>query len=101
MLSNKSAARIRKTNAFQSLWQTNRSRGATLVRQALEQKKGIGTNDRCNFIQRVEMSGVRVVYIEDVRIGVRKLRAPFIKVEDHSRNYRPLNFGNDQMAQPG
>ena len=38
------------------------------------------------------MGGIRVVYIEDARIGVRKLRAPFIKVEDRSRNYRPLIF---------
>lgn len=63
-----------------------------MVRQALERNsnKGIRTNERSKFIQRAEMNGIRVVYIEDVRLGVRTLRPPFLKVEDHSRKYRPL-----------
>ena len=68
------------------------SRGASMVRQALERNsnKGIKTNEKSKFIQRAEMNGIRVVYIEDVRLGVRTLRPPFLKVEDHSRKYRPL-----------
>ena len=89
VLSNKTAVKETKKHG-RSFWQTNLSRGASMVRQALEQKEAEGAIGRCNFIQRVQMDGIRVVYIEDVRIGVRKLRAPFLKVEDHSRNYRPL-----------
>lgn len=90
VLSNKSAAGKTTKNEGQSFWQTDLSRGATMVRQALERKKGENAKERCNFIQRAKMDGIRVVYIEDIKLGVRPLHAPFIKVEDHSRQYRPL-----------
>ena len=58
-----------------------------MVQKSLERN---GKSDSCNFIQGVKKKGIKVLYIEDTTLAVKKLRAPFIKVEDHSRQFKPL-----------
>lgn len=55
-----------------------------MVREAVR-KNRTDAHESSNFIKRAEMNGMRLVYIEEARLGVRKLRPPFIKVEDQSR----------------
>lgn len=56
-----------------------------MVREAMVRKNRTDAHESSNFIKRAEMNGMRLVYIEEARLGVRKLRPPFIKVEDQSR----------------
>ena len=62
------------------------SRGALMVRKSLERKRV----DSYNFFESVKINGKRVIYLEDTKLGVRPLRSPFIKVEDQSRQFKPL-----------
>lgn len=89
VLANRGAAKSCESQSFSP---RTLSRGAIMVREALVRKNRTDAHERSNFIQRAEMNGIRVVYIEDARLGVRKLRPPFIKLEDQSRKYRPLTL---------
>ena len=85
MLLNKSA---KKTFGDGSLLGTSASQGAKMLRKSLGVKKKIG--DGKTFIQKEEIDGIKVIFIEDVTLGVRPLRAPFLKVEEHGLKFKPL-----------
>lgn len=85
VLSNKSA---KKKFGDGSLLGTSASQGAIMLRKSLGVKKKIG--DGKTFIQKAEIDGIKVIFIEDVTLGLRPLRAPFLKVEEHGLKFKPL-----------